>query len=269
VIATALMQNDKVKTYNWPPARPGESIYEFILSNTGSDGEFDASPEDLPGEYRADPQEIRYAPGAKDAIFGSGKPYPAIEARATRIARLMALASKRPSKRALRDLYKALAEDDSIDLADPLLKELRLLDFEKKTLHDIGRWLATTGVDRGPGSPCSSIASETLVATIRHEIQNRRFRVSQTETYLANCESSWTTNCPMSGGHACVPPTIVRSVTETPSRHFEYVESEIVEFGAEVTGPAVHPSSCAHRATEFGALNTVSSPMEVEKYPPS
>jgi hypothetical protein len=73
----------------------------------------------------------------------------------------------------------------------------------------------------------------------------------------------------MSGGHACTPPTIVRSVTEAPSRHFEYVESEMVEFGVEVAGPAEHPSRSAHRATELGALITVSSPMEVEKYPPS
>ena len=61
---------------------------------------------------------------------------------------------------------------------------------------------------------------------------------------------------------------IVRSVTKAPFRHFEYVESEIAELGVEVAGPAEHPSRDAHRATELGALNTVSSPMVVKKYPP-
>jgi hypothetical protein len=51
---------------------------------------------------------------------------------------------------------------------------------------------------------------------------------------------------------------IVRRITEAPSRHFEYVQSEIVELGIEVAGPLEHPSRCAHRATDLGALNTVS-----------
>jgi hypothetical protein len=137
-----------VKTDNWPPAEPGESLYEFVVANTGSDGVFNGSPGDLTDESRSGPQEILYVAGAKDGLFATENPYPAIMARASRIATLMATASRRPSKGVLRDVHRALAEDDSLDLADPLLKELRQMNVDMKTLHKIGRWLATTGANR-------------------------------------------------------------------------------------------------------------------------
>jgi hypothetical protein len=132
----------------WTAVKPGESIYEFVVSNTGLNQEFDDSAGDLPDENRTDPERIRYAPGAKEGIFGSEKPYPAIEVRVARIAKLMMSASNRPSRRTLMKLYEAIAEFDSVDLADPLAAALQRAEADKTTVHRIGRWLAVTGVDR-------------------------------------------------------------------------------------------------------------------------
>jgi hypothetical protein len=137
-----------MKTRGWPPVKPGMSIYEFVLSNTSPSSEFDSSAGELPDENRTDSEQIRYAPGAKDGLFGSDKPYPSMEARVSRVAKLVMAATKRPSKSVLRKLYVVLAEDDSVDLADPLAEELNKTNIDTNSLHDVGRWLAITGVDR-------------------------------------------------------------------------------------------------------------------------
>jgi hypothetical protein len=132
------------------PARKGQSIYQYVLEHLGPDGA--VSPEDasLPDERRVMTGELKWAPGAMEGAFGhhAGSDDDRQDRTGVVVKRLNA-AVGRPSKRNLGRLYDAVCDDNVLSIVDRVVERVASPRANRSGVHQLGRWLATTGVDRG------------------------------------------------------------------------------------------------------------------------
>lgn len=126
------------------------SLHDFVLARLDEAGRLPDSGTPLPDEPQDD-GSIRWAPGAFDGAFGhhggGGTAHDLAAQVATEIARA---ASRRTTRRRLRRLYDLLVGAEVLDLVDPMIERLVELQPDRSRVHEIGRWLATTGADRTP-----------------------------------------------------------------------------------------------------------------------
>jgi hypothetical protein len=125
------------------------SIYSFILSHLDEVGRLVGPGTALPDEAVVMSGGLRWAPGAMDGAFGHHGGGGGSDALAESAAKAFVAACKRPTRRRLRGLYKAVQSDNVLDFLDPLIEKLVQLQPDRDRLHDLGRWLATTASDRG------------------------------------------------------------------------------------------------------------------------
>jgi hypothetical protein len=134
----------------WPPARAGQSIYEFVAAHLDADGRLTPEGQALPDETRVMTGELRWAPGAMEGAFGHhGGGGQETSRRAIDIGDLLLSASKTPSNRRLRHLYDAVCEDNALEVIDRVIERLIEMKADQAGLHQVGRWLAVSSVDRG------------------------------------------------------------------------------------------------------------------------
>ena len=134
----------------WPPPRKGPSIYAYILEHLGPDGSLTAEGMSLPDEDRVMTGQLKWVPGAMDGVFGHhGGPGSDAQDRATEVAEQLSGAARRPSKRNLGRLYDAVCGDDVLPIVDRVVERVAQLGVDRHALHQLGRWLATSGADRG------------------------------------------------------------------------------------------------------------------------
>jgi len=53
----------------WPPARSGQSIYQYVSEHLGPGGTFSPEGASLPDEGRVMTGELKWAPGAMEGAF--------------------------------------------------------------------------------------------------------------------------------------------------------------------------------------------------------
>jgi hypothetical protein len=132
-----------------PPGR-GPSIYYHISGHLGPDGSLTPEGMSLPDEDRVMTGELKWAPGAMEGAFGHrGSAGSDAQGRANVVARQLSTAAGRPSKRNLERLYDAVCKDDVLSIVDRVVERVAQLGLDRQVLHQLGRWLATLGVDRG------------------------------------------------------------------------------------------------------------------------
>jgi hypothetical protein len=127
----------------------GPSIYDFVRAHLDPAGRLDEPGLSLPDEARVMSGGLRWTAGAMDGAFGHHFGGGRAEGRAAEIAALLVKACKRPSKRNLTRLYEAVSADRVLNFVDPMIEKLAELRPDRADLHALGRWLATTGSDRG------------------------------------------------------------------------------------------------------------------------
>jgi hypothetical protein len=94
--------------------------------------------------------ELKWAPGAMEGAFGhhAGGGDDA-QGRTDVVVERMNAAVRRPSKRNLRRLYDAVCEDNILSIVDRVVERVAQVGMDRSAVHEIGQWLATSGVDRG------------------------------------------------------------------------------------------------------------------------
>ena len=127
----------------------GPSIYDFVRAHLDPAGRLDEPGLSLPDEARVSSGELRWAAGAKDGALGHHVGAGRAQGQASEIAAVFVEACKRPSKRNLTKLYEAVSDDSVLGFVDPMIEKLVELRPDRADLHALGRWLATTGSDRG------------------------------------------------------------------------------------------------------------------------
>ncbi|WP_332641948.1 hypothetical protein [Aeromicrobium sp.] len=125
------------------------SIYEFIRGHLDEVGRLVEPAASLPDEATVMSGDLKWAPGAMDGAFGHHGGGAGSAQLADSAAQAFVAASKRPTRRRLSRLYKAVQSDNVLDFMDPLIEKLVQLQPDRGRLHDLGRWLATTASDRG------------------------------------------------------------------------------------------------------------------------
>jgi hypothetical protein len=126
------------------------SIYTFVLGQLDQAGRLSDSGASLPDEAEAMSGNLKWAAGAMDGVSGHHAGGGASAGLTDRAVRAFVDACKRPTRRRLKRLYRAVGSDNALDLLDPLIERLVALRPDRDRLHDLGRWLATTAPDRGP-----------------------------------------------------------------------------------------------------------------------
>lgn len=131
-----------------PVVAEGPSIYEYIRRRLDPSGVLPDAGMDLPDETVSE-DRIRWSAGAFDGVGGhhSGRASGAAHARL--VAKNLAAAARRPSRRRLARLYRSVADQDALDFVDPMLEVLAGLSVNVDAAHRLGLWLATTGSQRG------------------------------------------------------------------------------------------------------------------------
>ncbi|WP_322936739.1 hypothetical protein [Nocardioides bizhenqiangii] len=124
----------------------GESIYEFLRDHLDEAGRLSDPDLRLPDE-KTDTSGLRWAPGAMDGVLGhhAGS---ADSDQAQAVADAIVKASRRPTKRRLRDLYRAVDTDGVLEYVDAAIELVAQAGADPTRVHDVGRWLATTGSNR-------------------------------------------------------------------------------------------------------------------------
>ena len=94
--------------------------------------------------------ELKWVPGAMEGAFGHhAGGGDNSQDRADHVADRLRAAARRPSKRNLAALYNAVCADDVLSIVDRVVTRVAGPGKDRSRVHEIGRWLATTGVDRG------------------------------------------------------------------------------------------------------------------------
>ena len=132
-----------------PPISPPPSIYDYIRSHLDPAGRLGQPGLSLPDEAKVMSGEVRWVAGAMDGAFGHYGARGPAEDRAAVVAALLVKACERPSKRNLAKLYRAVSDDGVLDFVDRMIEKLGESQPDRARLHALGRWLATTGSDRG------------------------------------------------------------------------------------------------------------------------
>jgi hypothetical protein len=134
----------------WPPARTGLSIYQYVSEHLGPDGALSPEGISLPDEAPVITGEVQWAPGAMEGAFARHARTPEdAQDRANVVAERLRAAAGRPSKRNLERLYDAVCDRHVLAIADLVVGRLAHLPLDRQVVHQLGRWLATSGVDRG------------------------------------------------------------------------------------------------------------------------
>lgn len=131
------------------PVTSRPSIYSFIVGQLDAAGRLTESGVSLPDEAVAMSGDLKWSAGALDGAFGHHAGGGVATALAEKVARSLVDACKRPTRRRLKRLYRAVCTDDALDFLDPLIERLVALQPDRDRLHELGRWLATTASDRG------------------------------------------------------------------------------------------------------------------------
>ncbi|OKJ95638.1 hypothetical protein AMK34_21725 [Amycolatopsis sp. CB00013] len=131
-----------------PVVMAGVALYEHIRRNLDPSGRLPAEV-GLPDDARVMSDRLRWVPGAMDGVIGHHGSADGTD-RATEVARLLAMACRRPSARQLRKLYAGVMDDDVMDYVDALMERLGRERLDGRALHRVGKWLAVTAPDRGP-----------------------------------------------------------------------------------------------------------------------
>jgi len=126
----------------------GVAIYDFIVEHLDEAGRLSDPGVSLPDEATVMTGELRWAPGALDGAFGHHVGGGTAK-RANEVATQFVRACQRSSPRRLRRLYEAVRDDSVMDYLDAMIERIVELQPDREQLHDLGRWLATTGADRG------------------------------------------------------------------------------------------------------------------------
>lgn len=132
-----------------PVVAPGTAIFDHLRRHADEAG---PAPDELP---LPDADRVRHgrgwAPGAWDLVSRDRARGEASDAdRARRVAGLLAAACHHPSVANLRALYAGVAGDHVVGYVDALTELLVGEPPDRRALHAIGHWLATTAPDREP-----------------------------------------------------------------------------------------------------------------------
>ncbi len=131
-----------------PKLSQGPSLYDFVVAHVDARGRLEDSGMTLPDENpRGD--GIRWAAGAMDGVFGHHVSGGNATGKAAELTRLIvAVTSKRPSRRRLTKLYQAVSAESALDSIDELVEELVRVKASAAGVHAVGRWLAETASHR-------------------------------------------------------------------------------------------------------------------------
>lgn len=133
-----------------PTVTSEPSIYDFIRSHIGDSGRLDESALTLPDDAKVvRPGGLRWVAGGLDGAMAHHAGRGDGAGRAAEASALFAAAPRRPSRRWLKKLYAAVSDDSALQYADGLIDRLRSLGPDLGRIHELGRWLALTGSDRG------------------------------------------------------------------------------------------------------------------------
>lgn len=134
---------------DWPPARSGQTIYEFVRSNLGPDGTLSPLGQALPDE-RVTEGELKFAPGLPDEIFGSEDSAELLRGRVERMSKQILKVIRSSGARGRRVLYETIVEAYTIGVVDPLIESLQSSRADPRAIQRVGDWLIRTGVNREP-----------------------------------------------------------------------------------------------------------------------
>src|SRR5690349_13857499 len=145
-------RNDKwsIESVN-PPWRDRASIYQHILANIrpGEPGlreNGDPLPDD---EIVSGGNQIRWAPGALDGVFGHHGGNSDAAETANKILEAFRALTKRSTAELASSLYSLLLEHPALSYVDHLLEAVVSHDdLDAERLHTIAHWLATRAADQ-------------------------------------------------------------------------------------------------------------------------
>jgi hypothetical protein len=116
----------------------------------GPDGALTHKGISLPDEPLGTTDEVKWAPGAMEGVLGHhARAGGDAQDQANVVAERLRAAAGRPSKRNLERLYDAVCGYHSLVVADRVADQVASLRMDRGVVHELGRWLATSGVDRG------------------------------------------------------------------------------------------------------------------------
>lgn len=127
------------------------SIYAHVKSHLPPSGAgLTAGGEELPDEDRFSPDgAIRWAPGARDGVFGHHVGATDEGLAATEIVDAIRNATRLPSAQALKRAYELLSDEKALALVDPILEAaLARKDLDLERLRSFARWVVTGAPDR-------------------------------------------------------------------------------------------------------------------------
>ena len=136
-----------------PPWRNRPSIYQHILANVrpgepGLGDQGDLLPDD---EIVNAGQELRWAPGALDGVFGHHAGNSEATETANKILESFRTLARKTTYENASSLYSLLLEHPTLSYVDHLLEAvITSSDLNLKRIHTIAQWLATGAADREP-----------------------------------------------------------------------------------------------------------------------
>lgn len=139
------IKEEKLPWYHLP------SIFGHIKSNIDNEGKLIDKGYSLPDEERRYKDEnIKWAPGARDSIFGYHKDRKDTEKDAKKVVELVKSISQKSSLSKKVELYNILLRDNLVDFVDPALEKIVASNVSSEPyLHAYARWLAFESPDRG------------------------------------------------------------------------------------------------------------------------
>ena len=133
-----------------PAVARGPSIFEFIRSRLDEGGRLSDPGVSLPDDAQIMSGGLKWVAGALDGAFGHhGGTAESPDPRAEKAANAFVLASRKRTKRRLRQLHDAVRDDSVLDYLDAMIEALVERQPDRDRLRELGRWLATTAADRG------------------------------------------------------------------------------------------------------------------------
>lgn len=135
---------------SWPAPRKGQSIYQYVSEHLGRDNSLIPEAASLPDEVRVMTGELKWAPGAMEGAFARhADASDDAQVRTDAVAERLGAAARRPSRRNLVRLYNVVCDDNVLSIVDRVIERVAELGLDSGAVHELGRWLATSGVDRG------------------------------------------------------------------------------------------------------------------------
>jgi hypothetical protein len=133
-----------------PTVTSEEPLLSYIRRHLDAGGRFAPGGVDLPDEATSASTGLRWAPGALDGVVGHHGGRGDHVRNAQNVAEVLVKVCRRPTRRRLRSLHRALVEADTLAIVDLLLEELTRLRPDVDAVRRVGLWLARTSPNRGP-----------------------------------------------------------------------------------------------------------------------